>query len=88
MTLEQLEEVRAWANSKLATGDEPPWAWYQLMKLQEALDAILDGMEATTPLNSQESEPRSEMHLRLVENTGLPGSAPRRRVGLPVRMPT
>jgi len=25
---EQLEQVRAWAQDKIAAGQEPPWAWY------------------------------------------------------------
>jgi hypothetical protein len=65
---EELEDVRAWALSKIATGEEPPWGWYQLMKLREALDAILSGMEAVTP--QTESSPREALrpgtHLRLV----------------------
>ena len=36
MTREELEKVRAWANDKIATGTEPPWAWSQYMKLREA----------------------------------------------------
>jgi hypothetical protein len=47
MTREELEKVRTWANDKIATGAEPPWAWYQYMKLRETLDAILNGMDAT-----------------------------------------
>ena len=48
---EDLERVRlrAWAQEELATGEEPPWAWYQYMKLRETLDAILGGMEAVMP---------------------------------------
>lgn len=44
MTRQQLEQIRQWADEKIATGAEPPWSWYQLMKLREALDAILAGM--------------------------------------------
>jgi hypothetical protein len=40
-TKTQLEAVRAWADGKIVTGAEPPWAWYQYMKLRETLDAIL-----------------------------------------------
>ena len=39
----------AWVDAKLAKGEQPPWAWYQFMKLRETLDAILDGMAAVTP---------------------------------------
>ncbi len=44
-----LERVRDWAIQKLATGAEPPWSWYQLMKLREATEAILEGMAVTQP---------------------------------------
>jgi hypothetical protein len=87
MTREQLQDVRAWADGKLAAGAEPPWAWYQLMKLREALDAVVAGMDTTKPLGSPESAPHSETHLRLVANTHSPDSVPRHPAGLPVRMP-
>ena len=48
MRREELEKVRQWADDKIAAGQEPPWAWYQYMKLRETLDAILSGMAATT----------------------------------------
>jgi hypothetical protein len=80
MIKEQLESVRVWANDKLATGQEPPWAWYQYMKLRETLDAILAGMSATTPLGSPESGVRQGTHLRLVDDSGQQESAPRHQV--------
>ena len=46
---EELERIREWADAKIAAGQEPPWAWYQYMKLRETLDAILAGMAAVTP---------------------------------------
>lgn len=45
---QRLAEVREFAEAKIAAGNEPPWAWYQYMKLVEAVHAIEDGMEATT----------------------------------------
>ena len=33
----ELESIRAWAKAKIADGTEPPWAWYQYMKLIERL---------------------------------------------------
>jgi hypothetical protein len=67
---DELERVRKWADDKLTTGDEPPWAWYQYMKLREAVDAILTGMDSTSPMASlQQAEPRQETHLRLVGST-------------------
>ncbi len=63
----ELERVRDWAIQKLATGNEPPWSWYQHMKLREALDAILAGMDTTQPTaDSRGSVRRSGNGLRLV----------------------
>ena len=90
MTRAELEQVHEWALQKLATGEEPPWAWYQYMKLREALEAILAGMDAVTPqtANSPREAPHREMHLRLVATTDLPDTAQRHRPGEPVRLPT
>ena len=49
MRREELEKVRQWADDKIAAGQEPPWAWYQYMKLRETLDAILSGMDVAKP---------------------------------------
>ncbi len=83
----ELERVREWALQKLATGQEPPWAWYQYMKLREALDAILAGMDCVKPPDSPESEQHSGKHLRLVANTGSRESVRPRPTGEPVRLP-
>jgi len=71
MTRDELQRVRQWADSKLATGEEPPWAWYQYMKLRETLDATLPGMAEVMPQteNSPREVPRRETHLRLVAST-------------------
>lgn len=62
----ELEKIRNWAQQKLNAGNEPPWAWYQYMKLTETLDAIIQGMNATTTENSQQSAPHRGSNLRLV----------------------
>jgi hypothetical protein len=89
MTRAELERVRDWALQKLATGEEPPWAWYQYMKLRETLDAILASMDAVTPQteNSPREAPPRERHLQLVEAKCSPGTAQRRQAGERVRMP-
>ena len=88
MTSEELQRVRDWADAKLATGAEPPWAWQQLSRLRETIDGIIAGMEATQQTASlQESEERPATGLRLVVSTDRPDSAPRHPVGTPVRMP-
>jgi|KBSMisStaDraftv2_1062788.scaffolds.fasta_scaffold559509_1 hypothetical protein len=35
--------VRDWARGKIDAGKEPPWAWYQYMKLVDAVDSIRRG---------------------------------------------
>jgi hypothetical protein len=41
--------LRSWAEKRVASGNEPPWAWYQYMKLIETLAAIQTGRAAVTP---------------------------------------
>ena len=84
----ELEQIREWANAKIASGQEPPWAWFQYMKLRETLDSILAGMDSVTTENSQQSVPHQGTHLRLVAETDPQDSASHRPVGLPVQLPT
>ena len=91
MTRQELEKARAWADEKLATGQEPPWAWYQYMKLRETLDAILAGQASTAVFNPTESSPqlaeRPERHLRLVDEANQKDISQPRHVGLPIQLP-
>ncbi len=74
----QLEEVRDWAKAKIASGGEPPWAWFQYMKLIEIVDTILGSKaSATTMENSRQSGPNSAAHLHLVGSTSLQDSVQR-----------
>lgn len=84
---DELQKVRDWANEKISGGQEPPWAWYQYMKLVETVDAILHGMAATTTASSQQSEEHLGAHLRLVGSTCPQDSAQPHHVGLPIQMP-
>lgn len=64
-----LQDVRQWANTKIASGAEPPWSWYQYMKLIETIDAINAGMSSTsTTENSPQSVVRSGGALQLVDS--------------------
>jgi hypothetical protein len=84
----ELRRVREWAREKIQGGSEPPWAWYQYMKLTETVDAILDGMSATTTTESlQQSAEHPGKHLQLVDSTSQPDIFPRRRAGSKVQMP-
>jgi hypothetical protein len=44
-----LAVLRNWAEERVAAGNEPPWAWYQYMKLIETVAAIQTGRAAVTP---------------------------------------
>lgn len=55
--LEKLTEVRDWANTKLrADPPPPPWGWYTLMKLIDALDDIIANEKAKIREDSLLSE--------------------------------
>jgi hypothetical protein len=63
----ELQRVRQWAHDKIDAGSEPPWAWYQYMKLIETIDAIFQGAEVTVTMdNSQQLAEHPERRLRLV----------------------
>jgi hypothetical protein len=49
--------VRNWASEKVATGQEPPWAWYQYMKLIDAVDSIRRGRASVMRLGAGLQEP-------------------------------
>jgi hypothetical protein len=85
----KLQEIREWAEQKIAQGSEPPWAWYQYMKLVETIRALEAGMDATVNRteNSPQSVERSGVHLRLVGPTDQPDIAQPHHAGLPVQMP-
>ena len=72
---EELERIREWADAKIQGGSEPPWAWYQYMKLIETIDAILMGMATVTTESSQQSGPQPDAHLRLVDSADRQDSA-------------
>jgi hypothetical protein len=79
MNRDELQRVRDWADQKVTVGAEPPWRRHQYMKVREAADAILLGMDSTrtvtVPLGSREGEQRRRTgHLRLVDDS-LPNSA-------------
>jgi hypothetical protein len=44
-----LATLRKWAEVRVASGNEPPWAWYQYMKLIETVAAIQVGRASVTP---------------------------------------
>jgi len=69
MTKDQFDCMLIWAREKPSTGQEPPWAWFQYLKLEETLGSILSGMAASIPLGSLQSDLCQERHLLLVRHT-------------------
>lgn len=85
----ELKRVREWALAKLSAGNEPPWTWYQLMKLREAIDALLVGMDATQPTGDlRGSAQRSGSGLQLVGEAGLQDSVQRHPSPNKIPLPT
>jgi hypothetical protein len=85
--LAELNRIRQWAKEKTQGGSEPPWAWYQYMKLVESIDAILGGMAVTTTENLPQSVGHQETRLRLVEATRSQGTSRPRPAEPKVRLP-
>ena len=89
MTRNELERCRDWAVEKVTTGNEPPWSWYQHMKLREALDAILAGMDVTQPTGDL---PGSRSHQgngpQQAAGVARQDTVPRRSTHTVIRLPT
>lgn len=83
-----LQRVREWADDKLATGAEPPWAWFQYMKLREVVDQLLCGMAATRTENLPQSEQRPETSLRLAVSNNRQDIAQPHRPVVETQLPT
>lgn len=71
----ELGSVKEWAQDKAQRGSEPPWAWYQYMKLIEAINAIQSGMASTTTENSPRAVEHSGKLIQLKAAKCLPNNA-------------
>jgi hypothetical protein len=72
----RLSEIKEWAVRKIQGGSEPPWAWYQYMKLIESIDAIVGGMESVvTTDDSPQLESRSGKVIQLADAKCRRGTA-------------
>lgn len=84
----KLASVRAWAQEAIQEGSQPPWAWYQYMKLVEAIDAIQSGMGSINQkVNLPPTAMPGEKPLRLVASRCRLDNAPRHPVEKPVQLP-
>lgn len=54
-----LADVQAWATERLRSGAEPPWSYYRLMQLVDALVGLRDPDGDLTKDHSLQSEPHS-----------------------------
>lgn len=72
MMRQELERVREWTTEQLAEGTERPWSVYQYMKLREATESILAGMDVAQPMeDSEKSAPDRGDSLRLVRSVDM-----------------
>ena len=89
VTKYELEKILDWAREKTHSGSEPPWAFYQYMKLQEAIDYILKGMETTNPTVSlPQSVKRQGNVFQLSASTSLQDSAQHHQDIVEIHLPT
>ena len=51
--LHNFECVKEYVREKLKDGTEPPWAWYQYMKLMEAVEFIISGNPPCIPSTTE-----------------------------------
>jgi len=66
MTIDALQILRDWAEAKVNAGRCPWWAWYQYVKLREALDGVIAATVcAGIPIDSP-LPPDSEIEPRIV----------------------
>jgi hypothetical protein len=84
MTIDDLQILRDWAEAKVNAGQCPWWAWYQYVKLREALDGVIAatvcaGMQIVPPPPDSEIEPRIvASHIRPDNCSPQTASAPPR----------
>jgi hypothetical protein len=83
----QLASIKEWAQEKAQGGSEPPWAWYQYMKLVEAINAIETGFSATTTENSLQPVERSGKLIQLGVAKCSQDNAQRHPDTIPVPLP-
>ena len=65
---------RDWAEDRVASGNEPPWAWYQYMKLIETVTAIQSGrasVSAGSPRTADSPDAQSPRKRDAVADVGV-----------------
>lgn len=89
MPKSELAAAREWAQERLRSGTEPPWTYYRLMQLIEAIDSLINGANAVSHTGHsqqlaepQDAHPRQEGNIYRLEN------AQSRRDDPPIHLPT
>ncbi len=87
--LMEMAKLKDWAQERLREGAEPPWSYYRMMQLIDAVDALSSGAEAVSPTaHSLESESLpGEIHPQGANIYRLDTSR-RHPAEPPVRLPT
>lgn len=89
MDVEKLTQAKLEVDARLAQQSEPPWAWFRLMKLREALEDVIVGIESPMPRteSSLQSGKRQERHLQPEVSIHQLDSAQYRPANLPQQPP-
>ncbi len=67
MNIEMLQDMAAWARTRVISGEEPPWTFEKLRQLNQICAELAASMETTSPSFStqKEIEPELAVHLPL-----------------------
>jgi hypothetical protein len=88
-TRQGLERSREWAKERLRSGTEPPWSYYRLMQLVDAVDSLLAGQSVVSPMDHlQQSEPTEGVAPPQEGNIYRLDAVQRHRAETPIQMPT
>lgn len=82
-----LKNIHLWAKDKIKAGQEPPWAWYQYMKLIETLETIIESRATIQTDCSPQSDQLQATDLQLVDSKYQQDKPQRRREDVTPQMP-
>lgn len=60
----ELERVSEWARERIRAGQEPPWTYYKLMQLVDAIESLSDEAAKQRMESSLQSPERSQDDVR------------------------
>lgn len=56
----ELERVSEWARERIRAGQEPPWTYYKLMQLVDAIEGLREGDPATQRMDDSLQSPERQ----------------------------